>query len=290
MMKKILEEQSQKVSVAEFASRIRKKYPGSYDDLSDIDLTNKFIKKYPVYSDFVDFGNVTSTVNISSQQPQNQSISANVNTGVVSVSTNFSCIVKNSFWSGRIKTTSDPNHIFYQLPSEQEYNFYANGVFVYRDNPPNRTQTKGTWTCDGESDFIINTEDDARFTSKLGKWENNVSAVPVSDLNNDQKNQTTINSNRRGKYLKIGDKGPKVGELQKLLIDKGFKNISKGGEIDNNFGQRTKQMVMDYQTKNNLKVDGIVGPQTWKSLGGIGELQEQSIKKIVYKNLKSLIQ
>ena len=90
--------------------------------------------------------------------------------------------------------------------------------------------------------------------------------------------------------MKIGDKGPKVGELQKLLIDKGFKNISKSGEIDNNFGQRTKQMVMDYQTKNNLKVDGIVGPKTWQSLGGSGELQEQEyLRKIVYKNLKSLL-
>ena len=37
----------------EFAQRIRTKYPKVYDDLSDEDLTTKFLKKYPVYNDMV---------------------------------------------------------------------------------------------------------------------------------------------------------------------------------------------------------------------------------------------
>jgi hypothetical protein len=210
-------------------------------------------------------------------------VTADVNTGVKNVSTSFSCIVKNTFWSGRIKTTSDPNHIVYKLPGDQEYNFYANGSFIYRDIPPYRTNIKGTWVCDGSSDFVINMEDDSKFESKVGKWKENVSAQPVTDLK--EKSEK-----RRGTYLKMGDKNPKVGELQKCLIDKGFKNISKDGHIDNKFGMRTKQSVMDFQSKNGLKVSGVVDKKTWELLGGTSTLEEQKIiRKIVHQNLKSLI-
>lgn len=37
----------------EFAQRIRTKYPKAYNDLSDEELTQKFLKKYPVYNDMV---------------------------------------------------------------------------------------------------------------------------------------------------------------------------------------------------------------------------------------------
>jgi hypothetical protein len=37
----------------EFAQRIRTKYPKAYDDMSDEELTAKFLKKYPVYNDMV---------------------------------------------------------------------------------------------------------------------------------------------------------------------------------------------------------------------------------------------
>ncbi len=38
----------------ELASKIKAKYPGQYDDMSDIDLAKKIVAKYPVYSD-IDF-------------------------------------------------------------------------------------------------------------------------------------------------------------------------------------------------------------------------------------------
>jgi hypothetical protein len=37
----------------QFAGKIRTKYPGQYDDLSDSQLTNKIIAKYPEYADMV---------------------------------------------------------------------------------------------------------------------------------------------------------------------------------------------------------------------------------------------
>jgi len=48
------------LSFAEFASRIRSKYPGAYDDLSDEDLSNKVTEKYPVYRNAIDWGGEAS--------------------------------------------------------------------------------------------------------------------------------------------------------------------------------------------------------------------------------------
>ena len=111
--------------------------------------------------------------------------------------------------------------------------------------------------------------------------------------------------------VKIGMKGNVVGEIQNLLISKGFKEVSKTGNADNTFGPLTDKMVREFQTKNGLTVDGIVGPNTWSKLkesttqdtSGMGDdspeflqaqqdnrdLKENTIKKIVSKNLKSLI-
>ncbi len=52
-----------------------------------------------------------------------------------------------------------------------------------------------------------------------------------------------------------------VRQLQTLLNNNGA-NLA----VDGNFGAKTLAAVKDYQTKNNLKVDGIVGTNTWGSL------------------------
>lgn len=38
-------------------------------------------------------------------------------------------------------------------------------------------------------------------------------------------------------------------------------------QVDGDFGTHTYNAVRDYQWSNGLTVDGIVGPQTWSSLG-----------------------
>ena len=60
-----------------------------------------------------------------------------------------------------------------------------------------------------------------------------------------------------------GSKGSDVTELQKLLNQNGY-NL----DVDGQFGQKTQAAVKDYQTKNNLTVDGIVGSNTWGALTG----------------------
>lgn len=61
--------------------------------------------------------------------------------------------------------------------------------------------------------------------------------------------------------LQKGSKGNDVLELQKLLNQNGY-NLAEDGS----FGANTLAAVKDYQKKNNLAVDGIVGTKTWGAL------------------------
>lgn len=71
---------------------------------------------------------------------------------------------------------------------------------------------------------------------------------------------------KAGKVVKQGMKGDIVGKIQELLIAKGFKNVSKSGNVDKIFGSRTKAMVKDFQRANGLNDDGSVGKDTWPKL------------------------
>jgi hypothetical protein len=44
-----------KVSIEQFAQRIKEKYP-QYKAVNDTDLVNKIVDKYPAYKDKIDFG------------------------------------------------------------------------------------------------------------------------------------------------------------------------------------------------------------------------------------------
>ncbi|MEO0728806.1 MAG: peptidoglycan-binding domain-containing protein [Pseudomonadota bacterium] len=61
--------------------------------------------------------------------------------------------------------------------------------------------------------------------------------------------------------MERGDKGDSVELLQQLLKDNGY-----DVEIDGNYGRGTRSAVRDFQSKEGLKVDGIVGRQTWERL------------------------
>lgn len=63
--------------------------------------------------------------------------------------------------------------------------------------------------------------------------------------------------------LKEGSKGTEVIKLQKLLCDAGYKVLSDGW-----FGDGTEKAVIKFQKDNDLVVDGIVGPRTFRLLEG----------------------
>lgn len=63
--------------------------------------------------------------------------------------------------------------------------------------------------------------------------------------------------------LKKGSKGDYVLSWQQYLWLNGF----PPGLIDGKFGQLTEDAVKAYQFSHGLKVDGIIGPQMWASIG-----------------------
>lgn len=64
-----------------------------------------------------------------------------------------------------------------------------------------------------------------------------------------------------GTVLKYGDKGPKVKEAQEMLRSAGSK-IKVNGEFT--IGMITA--VKSFQSKNKLKVTGVIGNPTWEKL------------------------
>ena len=63
------------------------------------------------------------------------------------------------------------------------------------------------------------------------------------------------------KQIGYGSQGSDVTELQKLLNKNGY-TLDEDGK----FGPKTQAAVKDYQKKNSLAVDGIVGNNTWGAL------------------------
>ena len=75
-----------------------------------------------------------------------------------------------------------------------------------------------------------------------------------------------------------GNTGSSVQELQQKLNQNGYKL-----DEDGVFGSNTYNAVLDYQRKNNLAVDGVVGEETWGSLGKVQSAPaQQSAQKSTY--------
>lgn len=97
------------------------------------------------------------------------------------------------------------------------------------------------------------------------------------------------------KILKFGSIGPIVQFLQNILKILGFYS----GKIDGNFGNLTKNAVINFQHAFGLVDDGIVGFKTWNALtpyinGGLGFIvptnihYSYSILEININSLRSL--
>lgn len=63
------------------------------------------------------------------------------------------------------------------------------------------------------------------------------------------------------KTLRYKSRGNEVYVLEELLVDLGYTVV-----ISNYFGKDTDAAVKDFQEKNELVIDGIVGPKTWSKL------------------------
>ena len=74
--------------------------------------------------------------------------------------------------------------------------------------------------------------------------------------------------NRNKIPLKRGSRGSKVKEVQEYLLALGFDLGPMGA--DGKFGKRTRAAVRDFQKREEIKVDGIVGKQTYARLKAHG--------------------
>ena len=63
--------------------------------------------------------------------------------------------------------------------------------------------------------------------------------------------------------VRSGSSGEVVKDVQQKLKNWGYYN----GSVDGIFGSQTKDAVMLFQRRNGLKVDGVVGNETFKALG-----------------------
>lgn len=67
--------------------------------------------------------------------------------------------------------------------------------------------------------------------------------------------------------LRKGDKGEVVKTLQIMLNGLGYRDQNKNRlEVDGSFGSKTLWCVKDYQARNKLTIDGVVGKATWTSI------------------------
>lgn len=253
-MKKYLEEQnSKKISVSEFASRIRKKYLNSYDDMSDIDLTIKFLKKFPEYEDLVDFNLPNSNVN--PVNPQVPTVPT-----PPSLTTDFPpCAVK----KGKVrKTPSGADVIVYKTsvwdkPSVQLY--AKTNRFLILDGT--KKGKKGYYKCTQSGKLFLELDSENKVDSKKETSKKQGSSLKNTNL--------TLDDILNGKgSVRMGMKGPVVGEIQNILIKLNQSKVSNSGKADNIFGKLTDLAVKQFQGNNMSKgeQDGIVGQRTLKRM------------------------
>ena len=83
-------------------------------------------------------------------------------------------------------------------------------------------------------------------------------------------NVTTNTTNNVATMIQLNDNGPVVKEIQEMLIELGYvltdnpNDATKGA--DGIFGMKTWKAVVDFQRKNNLDPDGVVGELTMEAL------------------------
>jgi N-acetylmuramoyl-L-alanine amidase len=66
------------------------------------------------------------------------------------------------------------------------------------------------------------------------------------------------------RIYRMGDHGPEVTDIQSRLTALGA--VVDDAEVDGTFGSTTEAAVRSFQRERHLRVDGLVGPDTWEQL------------------------
>jgi peptidoglycan hydrolase-like protein with peptidoglycan-binding domain len=136
------------------------------------------------------------------------------------------------------------------LSNGDRVGFFPDGQCYYMPKADPANNTLGKIVPSGTTDFKLVFDDGDTYDSVTEKWSN--TSTPTSKPCANQLIDTS-----KGSLLKFGCKTQGVKELQTLLdfpTPTGY------------FGKKTLGAVKVFQQKNNLKVDGVVGPDTFKAL------------------------
>lgn len=86
--------------------------------------------------------------------------------------------------------------------------------------------------------------------------------------------------------LRIGDRGSEVIEAQQRLKAAGFYK----GLIDGKYGWQTARAVKRFQVERGLRVDGIVGKETWFAAGYLGSSNSPYLVVVIPESAETLLQ
>ena len=156
--------------------------------------------------------------------------------------------------SGGDLTPVDTNHMMDVDSSDaQIYHIWNNGRVMSVDKTDYTNKLMGTMKIVSDNSYKIVWDNGYTYDSATDSVSKTVVEPKINTVNCSPQ----LIDITKGKILKFGCKTQGVKELQTLLD---FKNPT------GYFGNITKQRVTDFQKKNNLKVNGVVGPETYKAL------------------------
>lgn len=116
--------------------------------------------------------------------------------------------------------------------------------------------------------FVDNPNEWSKFKSLVGmKLKGQTISSPI------QKVDSVTSSHPSNPLLKKGMKGEAVARLQTKLNEHGAKLV-----VDGDFGNSTYLSVVEFQKKNSLNVDGLVGNKTWECLYKQVETKPEPVK------------
>jgi hypothetical protein len=193
----------------------------------------------------------------------------------------LSCVKRHYDNKGREVTINSNGSLVIgtQTPSKV-WVFSKNYYWTQYNTELKKKEFEGKWECTGDSSFRIISNDNQEWLSSDSIGWTDI-AEPTTEPTTDPSTgggftwkdvNLTIDDLKSGKTVSMGMRGSIVGEIQKFLIGKVYRDVSKSGEPDNMFGSMTKAQVKKFQSENRddkgdqLKKDGIVGPKTINAL------------------------
>lgn len=192
----------------------------------------------------------------------------------------LSCVKRHYDNKGReVTINSNGSLVIRTLTPSKVWIFSKNYYWSQYNTELKKKEFEGKWECTGDSSFGIISNNKQWLSSDSLGWVD--IAEPTTEPPTDTSTgggftwkdvNLTIDDLKSGKTVSMGMRGSIVGEIQKLLIGKGYKEVSKSGQPDNMFGRMTKAQVEKFQLENKddkgnqLKKDGIVGPKTINAL------------------------